>query len=73
MCSSDLIGLLERKEVPGSIKPRAMPTQMGRDLGLEVTELVDRFNRPFLAVSYSKNAQRFIVDNIDSFFDWRMN
>ena len=42
-------------------------------MGLKIVKLEDRYGNPFDAVKYPLSMQKFIIDNIDSLYNWIAN
>ncbi len=64
------IGILTTIQIDGKKAKRHMPTEYGLSLGLEIVHLTDKFGNPFDAVKYPLSMQQFILDNLDSFYNW---
>ncbi len=55
-----------REAGSGDGKAKRLPTPFGESLGVLVENRVNKAGTPYSGVVYSRSAQRFIVDNIDS-------
>ncbi|MBR2870169.1 MAG: hypothetical protein IKB98_02145 [Clostridia bacterium] len=67
------IEILTTVQVNAKRAKRHMPTEQGLLMGLEVVQLVDKFGNPFDAVKYPISMQKFILDNLDGFYNWVAN
>ena len=67
------IGILTTVQTEGRKAKRHMPTEQGLNMGLKIVQLVDRFGTPFDAVKYPVSMQKFILDNLDGFYNWVVN
>lgn len=67
------IGILTNAQIEDSMMKRHMPTEQGFGLGLEIVKLQTRYGNFFDAVKYPLSVQKFILDNIDSLFNWIEN
>lgn len=59
------IGLLEEYPVDEG-RTAKRPTEQGVEIGILTEERTGQEGRPYMAVLYSRNAQQFIVDNLDA-------
>ena len=59
------IGMLETV-TDSQGKNTKRPTEAGRELGIYTEEKISQYGVPYQTVCYSKEAQQFIFDNIDS-------
>lgn len=67
------IGILTTIQTDDGKTKRHMPTKQGFNMGLEIVQLTDRFDTPFNAVKYPISMQKFILDNLDGFYNWVAN
>ncbi len=67
------IGILTTVQTEGRKTKRHFPTEQGLSMGLEIVELTDKYGNPFNAVKYPLSMQQFIIDNLTSFYNWRMS
>ncbi|MGN0488317.1 MAG: hypothetical protein ACI4HO_03520 [Ruminococcus sp.] len=47
-------------------KTRRIPTESGKNLGITTEERIGQYGQHYEAVLYNRNAQQFIIDNIDA-------
>ncbi len=64
------IGILSTVQLGDRKTKRHLPTEQGLTMGLEVVKLTDKFGNDFEAVKYPLSMQKFILDNLDSLYNW---